>query len=130
QGSGKLYSLEAYEKSVDEDVGSGRRSTPGIRRVVEERREYLLSLPELTAPRASILSVDVSVSSGEKSPSPRDSLDVVATVATEVELGDVILWFARGRNRPFEAISMTRDGESEGTAATYSATIPPSPAGT
>src|SRR5690606_22986682 len=41
-----------------------------------------------------------------------------------------ILWFARGRNRPFEAISMTRDGESEGTAATFRATIPPSPAGT
>ncbi len=116
----KLYPTASYAKSIESDVSIGRRSAPGIKRFVDERREFLLSHDDLKQPQPVIASV--AASPGE--PTPADAVTVTASIPGEPP-EKVLLYHASETWAPFTAVEMRPRSRT-----TYVAEIPASLAGT
>jgi hypothetical protein len=97
--------------------GPGGGGTPGFKRFVEERREFLLSHPEINKP------VPVIESVAHQNADAMKVVQVKAAVNGKVKAGKVILYYSTGDNLPFASAPMLDDG-------VYVGEIPPFPAGT
>jgi hypothetical protein len=101
----KLSSNSAFAGSVSEDSGYGRFGAPSFERFVRERREFLLSHPEIDreAPEISLLQ-------HEDSPSIDTAIKVKAKVHPIAGTGVVLLYYAVGNDRRFSNVIMHDDG--------------------
>lgn len=110
-----------FDADIAEPTGGGPFGVPpGIKRFVEDRRKFLLSHPELAKPCPVIRSVELP--SGPQAGTP---VQVVATVAEEVPVETVLLYYAVGREAPFQKTAMKRDATSSSKDTQYySAVIP------
>lgn len=100
----KLSTFEAFiDSDIAEAMGGGPFGSPiGLKRFCELRREFLAAHPDLAAPRPAIVSVAPAAE-----PQPDKPLRVVAQVSREVPVEAVLLYYAVGRNAPFQTIAMT-----------------------
>ncbi|NQT84917.1 CotH kinase family protein, partial [bacterium] len=122
--------------------GPGRGVTPSLKRFVEERREFILSRPEINKPYPVIQEVTLRVkdspSADSTHPLPTEHVHVQAKVSGEVpgragKADSVILYYAEARWAPFDQAPMFDDGAHEDGDAgdgLYGGDIPPFPAGT
>ena len=127
--SKKLYSYDAFatshikEQSSGHTRGGGRRGgrggTPGLKQFVTERREFLLSHPEIDEPAPVILSVTEPENrvTGER-------VQIMAKISDAIAVDEVILHYADARLSPFRSLSMSKNGTA------YTGEIPRFPAGT
>ncbi len=85
----KLYATAAYAKSIEGDYDGGRRPVPGIRRFVNERREAILSHPELKKPHPAIASVHAvwNAGSSKRGPLAGNPVTIVARIDERVKPG-------------------------------------------
>ncbi len=108
----------SYEQFAHSDISSdGQRggpfgSAPGIKTFMTERREYLLSHPEINKPYPVIEAVthrpmrdDVQQLSAE------DSVVVEARIVGEPKPQIVLLYYASAPNAPFDQVEMHDDGQ-------------------
>ncbi|MBM3236348.1 hypothetical protein FJZ31_08625 [Candidatus Poribacteria bacterium] len=130
---------DGFEPPLDDFVDrhggfGGRRGGPGrgapnFKRFVEERREFLLSYPEINKPTPVITSVST-FSSG---PLANKAVQIKAEISLDVKIDAVILYYAAGTELPFDSVPMfDDDAHNDGKAGDgiYSGEIPPFPAGT
>ena len=134
----KLYSYDAFVEGIgdsgwDGSGGSGRGSlggfsTPSLQSFVAERREFLLSHPEIARATPVIRSVLLPID-----PKAGATVTVTANVRSPAELDAVLLYYAAGNDSASIAVPMVDDGaHADGRAgdAVYGARIPAFPAGT
>ena len=138
----KLYSTAAYTRSIEGDYDQGRRVVPGIQRFVDERREAILSHPEIKKVHPVIESVHATHRSEDSSRSREEregvhvageAVGVTAKVGGKVAPEMVVLYYSRGSGAVFESRRMHDDGEHHDGAAgdgVYAAEIPGFPANT
>ena len=127
----KLYSYEAFATShIKEQTrgsgpggfgrrGGGRRSTPSFKSFVTERRDFLLSHPEIDKPTPVILSV-----SEQEDRAAGERVQIMAKISDEITVDEVILHYANARLSPFHSLPMSKNG------TVYTGEIPSFPAGT
>jgi len=109
--------------------GPGGGMTPGFKRFVEERREFLLNHPEINKPTPVIKSV----STFSSTPLASEAVQVKAEISGDVKVDSVILYYATGSELPFENVQMFDDGihtDGEADDGIYIGEIPALPAGT
>ena len=100
---------------------SGHRS-PSFKQFIEERRQFLLSHPEIDKEAPVIKSVLL-----QSPPQPQEEVLIKAVVKTKVKLDNVILHYASNYNVPFDSVIMSA---SENNNNVYLGEIPPFPIGT
>ena len=131
----KLYPYEAFATShIKEQThgfgpdggfgrgGGGRRGrggTPSFKDFVTQRREYLLSHPEINKPTPVILSV-----SEPENPVAGERVQIMAKISDEMAVDEIILYYAYTRLSPFRSLPMSKNGRA------YTGEIPGFPAGT
>ena len=120
----KLYSYEAFATShIKEQTGGfgrrGRGSTPSLKQFVTERREFLLSHPEINKPTPIILSV-----TEPENRTAGEHVQIMAKISDEIAVDEMILYYANTRLSPFRSRPMSENGRA------YTGDIPSSPAGT
>ena len=126
----KLYPYEAFATShIKEQThgfgpggGGGRRGrggTPSFKDFVTQRREYLLSHPEINKPTPVTLSV-----SEPENPVAGERVQIMAKISDEIAVDEVILYYAYARRSPFQSLPMSKNG------GVYTGEIPGFPAGT
>jgi len=124
----KIFTEGEFARSIDEDIRYGRIHITGLRRFVEDRREFLLAHPEIAKPAPTIRRVaDVEVAEAGQ------PVRVTAEIAGEVAADEVLLYFATRTAAPFETLEMRDDGEHGDGAArdgVFGVEIPGLPAGT
>ena len=125
----KLYTYDAFATSHSrEQTGGfgrggggrgGRGGTPSFNQFATERREFLLSHPEIDEPAPVILSVTEPVNrvAGER-------VLIMARTSDEIAVDKVILHYADARLSPFRSLPMSKNGTA------YAVEIPRFPAGT
>ena len=117
QDDKRLYGLGAFENSVDgESSGGGRRSTPSFKSFVDARRKFLLAHPALKGAWPKVAGVAHREIDGTKK--KRRQLEVTATVASQHDIGVVVLHVCRGRKGRFEPITMERGDDGRYVATT------------
>ena len=131
----KLYSYEAFAtshiKEQTQGFGAGggfgrgrggrggRGGTPGLKHFVTERREYLLTHPEIDKPTPVIQSV-----SEPENRAAGERVQIMAKISDAIAVDNVILHYADGRLSPFQSLPMSKNGTA------YTGEIPRFPAGT
>ena len=118
----KHSSLEAFEKGLLKTSSDGRRTKLGLKPFTAGRREFLLTHPEvnLPAPRiASVTKLDAAKSI--------DSIRIEAKTGGDTLAKAVVLWFADGKNEPYNPVTMLPVGQAGD--GVFAATIPPQLAG-
>jgi hypothetical protein len=122
----KLYPSQAFDDSIDIN-GTGRRPTPGLRRFVEGRREYLDSIAELNVPHASITKLTHGLRA--ESPMGSRSIRVAAQLSSQAEQAEEVwLHYATTMNGRFRSLAMADDGQHADGAASdnvWGGEIPP-----
>ena len=106
--------------------GPGARVTPGFKRFVEERHDYLLGHPAVNKPAPTILSVSTATLV------PSEPIRVKAKIDETLDLRFVILYYAIGEHSPFKSTPMFDDGKhADGQASDgmFAAEIPPTSVG-
>lgn len=125
----KLYSYEAFASShIKEQTrgfgrgGGGRRgrgSTPSFKHFITERRDYLLTHPEINKPAPIILSV-----TEPENRTAGESIQIMAKISDKIVADEVILHYASARLTPFQSLPMSKNGSA------YTGEIPNYSAGT
>lgn len=121
----KLYSNEEFE---------GSPATFG--NFVRQRREFLLSHPEVGRPAPEILAVSYVPSAAkplQKAPLAGETVRVTAEIGGPVGIGEALLYYAEGVVGPFDRVSMFDDGAYGDGApgdGIFTGEIPPFPTGT
>ena len=131
----KLYSYEAFAtshiKEQTQGFGAGggfgrgrggrggRGGTPGLKHFVTERREYLLTHPEIDKPTPVIQSV-----SEPENRAAGERVQIMTKISDAIAVDKVILHYANGRLSPFQSLPMSKNGTA------YTGEIPRFPAGT
>ena len=127
----KLYSYEAFTTShIKEQTrefapggsgrrGGGRRSTPSFKQFVTERREFLLSHPEINKSTPVILSV-----TEPENRTAGEHVQIMAKISGEITVDEMILYYTSARLSPFRSLAMSKNG------TIYAGDIPSVPAGT
>lgn len=116
-GTRKLHSFEDFKINVTQAIGEGRRSTPGLKQFVEERRAFLLNHELLKKPAPTIKSVKLL----------KSEMKVRATIGREVPVSQVLLWYNDSKFAPFRSIVMSKDNQAN--ESIYVAKLPKVPAG-
>jgi hypothetical protein len=114
---------EFFDSDIAESAGGGPGGTPpGIKRFVEERRQYLLKHADLAKPQPAILSVTHAAAPRAGSP-----VEVVAEVGQQTPAETVILYYAVGRGAPFQRTAMKAGAprsDAQPSSVRYTAAIP------
>ena len=103
----KHSSYDAFEKGLIQTSSDGRRTKLGLRPFTEGRREFLLNHPEVNLPSPEI----VSVSELDEAKST-DSTRIAAETTGDTLPKTVVLWFADGKNEPYNQVAMQPDGQA------------------
>lgn len=125
----KLYAYRAFADSVAADtVGYGRFGTPSLEKFVTERRDFLLSHPEINkmAPEISLLQHEDSQAAGQ-------AIQVRAKIRPGDGVDTVLLHYAAGSDPVFSSVVMYDDGRHrDGRAGDgeFAGEIPAFPTGT
>jgi len=130
----KESSYADFILNMTDTLGSGRRPLPGLKSFFEERREYILGLPEFKKPTPRIESVKLAAAN-------RSAANLVAGkpiyVQAKIGAGNkaerVMLYHAPAAYAPFQRLPMLDDGKHQDGAAgdgLYGAAIPAQSAGT
>ena len=117
----KLYTYDAFATShIKEQTrafgpgggfgrgGGGRRGrggTPSFKQFVTERREFLLSHPEIDKPTPVILSV-----SEPENRAAGERVQIMAKISDAITVDEVILHYANARLSPFSSLPMSKNG--------------------
>lgn len=108
----KLYSMEAFlnaDQSNEDDEFERPRGPfgppPGLRTFLEEREEYLHQHPALKEPAPEIKRVATIEKAG--------STYVVAEIAGEVDVDQVLLYYSPDLLTPFATLAMADDGQHQ-----------------
>ncbi len=101
--------------------GRGGHRSPSFKQFIKERRQFLLSHPEIDKEVPVIKSVSL-----QSDPQPQEEVLIKVVIDTKVKLDDVILYYASNYNVPFDSVTMLASGHNN----TYLGEIPPFPAGT
>ena len=118
----KLSSFEAFEKGLLKTSSDGRRTKLGLKPFTEGRREFLLNHPEVSLPApkiASVTELDAAKST--------DSIRIEARTTGATLAKAVVLWFADGKNEPYNQVAMQLVGQADG--GVFAATVPAQLAG-
>ncbi|MDE0300099.1 MAG: CotH kinase family protein [Candidatus Poribacteria bacterium] len=125
----KLYSYEAFATSHIKEQSrgfgrggggrGGRGGTPSFKQFVTERREYLLSHPEINNPTPVILSV-----TEPENRTAGERVQIMAKISDKITVDEVILHYSSARLSPFRSLPMAKHGGA------YIVEIPKFPAGT
>jgi hypothetical protein len=124
----KIFTEGDFASSIDEDIRHGRIHITGLRRFVEERRNFLLANPEVAKPAPTIRRV-----AAVKSAEAGQAVRITAEVAGEIAADEVLLHFSTRTAAAFETLEMRDDGEhGDGVSedGVYAIEIPGFPAGT
>ncbi|MEW6752923.1 MAG: CotH kinase family protein [Candidatus Latescibacterota bacterium] len=133
---------ELIESEVEADslkLGSFAQFQSGfadLQDFVEGRRQYLLSLPDLSRPAPAILSVEAATRAVQRAgsgPLAGAPVQVTATLANAVPVEAVLLYYCEGMAGAFSQVAMADDGaHGDGAAAdgVYGGELPPFAAGT
>ena len=113
---------EAFEKGLIETSSDGRRTKLGLRPFTEGRREFLLNHPEVNLPSPEIISV-TELNEAKST----DSTRIAAETTSDTLPKKVVLWFADGKNEPYNQVAMQPDGQAGG--GVFTANIPAQLAG-
>jgi spore coat protein CotH len=119
--------LSTFAKFFDSDIGVATGGGPfggsaGLKRFIEERRKYLDEYPELAKPRPAIVSVERTAKLAVDRP-----VEVIARLGVEPPAQAVLLYYAFGREAPFQCVPMERQPDQ---LQRYTAAIPAAAAGT
>lgn len=129
----KLSSYGDFILNMTDTLDSGRRPLPGLKSFVEERRTYILGLPEFKRPTPKIASVKLAAVNGKPSDlKAQKPVYVQATISGDVKAQRVLLYHASAANAPFQRLPMLDDGKHQDGAAgdgLYGGTIPGQTAG-
>ena len=112
----KLYSYEEFEGSLE---GDGGRRAPSFKGFITQRREYLLSHPELNKPTPKIISV-----TSPDNPIANQLVEITAELDKKVAADSVLLYYGTDRHTPFKQTEMSLEGNR------YVGSIPGFPAET
>jgi len=118
----KHSSFEAFEKGLLKTSSDGRRTKLGLKPFTEGRREFLLNHPEVSLPApkiASVTELDAAKST--------DSIRIEARTTGATLAKAVVLWFADGKNEPYNQVTMQLVGQADG--GVFAATVPAQLAG-
>ena len=118
----KHSSFEAFEKGLFKTSSDGRRTKLGLKPFTEGRREFLLNHPEVNLPAPKIDSVTVLDEAKST-----DSTRVEAKTTGETLAKAVVLWFANGKNEPYNQVAMQAVGQA--SDGVFAANIPAQLAG-
>ncbi|MDE2641864.1 MAG: CotH kinase family protein [Verrucomicrobiota bacterium] len=118
----KHSSYDAFEKGLIQTSSDGRRTKLGLRPFTEGRREFLLNHPEVNLPSPEI----VSVTELDEAKST-DSTRIAAETTGDTLPKTVVLWFADGKNEPYNQVAMQPDGQAG--VGVFNANIPAQLAG-
>lgn len=116
----KLYSFEDFVKNLTDDI-PGRRTTPGLRRFVDERGDYLRNHPDLKKPHPIISTVSHKATG--------HATFVSAVIKGNANPGAVFLYHSPARHARFQQEVMFDDGQHNDGAANdgvYAAKLPTS----
>ena len=103
----KHSSSEAFEKGLIQTSSDGRRPKLGLKPFTMGRREFLLNHPEVNLPAPKI----VSVTEIDEAKST-DSTRIAAETTGETLAKTVVLWFADGKNEPYNHVAMLPEGQA------------------
>jgi spore coat protein CotH len=126
---------EFFDADIGEAAGGGPfGAPPGIKRFVDERRAFLLNHAELKKPHPTIVAVRKTFTEeANGGATPQKGVEVAAHVADQPPAETVLLYYAVGRNAPFQSLEMKKaEGQSQSARpneSTYTATIPGAAAG-
>ena len=130
----KHSSYADFILNMTDTLDTGRRPLPGLKSFVEERRTYILSLPEFKKPTPKITSVKLATINGKTSALPaKKPVHIQAKISGSVKADRVMLYHASAPLAPFQRLPMRDDGKHEDGAAgdgIYGAAIPAQDAGT
>jgi hypothetical protein len=119
----KLYSYEDFLESLAEESGGyGSYRTPDLMSFVGERREFLLSHPEIARQVPRIVSLQL-----EETTADADGITVAAEVSPKKGVDQVLLHYALGGESFFTEAAMNDDGRFPDRTARdgeYTVTIP------
>ena len=118
----KHSSYDAFERGLIQTSSDGRRTKLGLRPFTEGRREFLLNHPEVNLPSPEI----VSVTELDEAKST-DSTRIAAETTGDTLPKTVVLWFADGKNEPYNQVAMQPDGQAG--VGVFNANIPAQLAG-
>lgn len=113
----KLYATANFEKSLTEEVSSGRRPLPSLKAFVEGRAKFLKEHKALQAPVPGI----ESVKAGKAKPGA--AVSITATAQPEPAVATMVLYYGQP-GKPFTAVTMELGDDG------YQAEIPAHDAGT
>ena len=103
----KHSSYDAFEKGLIQTSSDGRRTKLGLRPFTEGRREFLLNHPEVNLPSPEIVSV-TELDEAKSTDSTRIAAETTGDTLPET----VVLWFADGKNEPYNQVAMQPDGQA------------------
>jgi len=118
----KHSSYDAFEKGLIQTSSDGRRTKLGLRPFTEGRREFLLNHPEVNLPSPEIVSV-TELDEAQSTDSTRITVETTGKTLAKT----VVLWFADGKNEPYNQVAMHPDGQ--GVSGVFAANIPAQLAG-
>ena len=133
----KLYSLQDFYNNVTQDVTIGGGGGPpggrvscGLKPFVENRRAYMLSLPELSSPRPEFSNIAVLPSN----PTDQDTVAVTAQIqASSTTISGALLLWRAGKSGTYNESVMYDDGAHGDGAANdgvWGGIVPPQSSGT
>lgn len=129
----KHSSYADFVLNMTDTLDGGRRPLPGLKSFVEERRTYILSLPEFKKPTPKIESVKLAASNGTAAALPaKKPIYIQAKISGKVKAERVMLYHAAAALAPFQRLAMMDDGKHQDGAAgdgLYGAAIPAQDAG-
>ena len=130
----KHSSYADFILNMTDTLDAGRRPLPGLKSFVEERRTYILSLPEFKKPTPKIESVKLAAINGKASALPaKKPVYVQAKISGNVKAQRVMLYHAAAALAPFQRLPMMDDGKHQDGAAgdgLYGGAVPAQDAGT
>ena len=118
----KHSSYDAFEKGLIQTSSDGRRTKLGLRPFTEGRREFLLNHPEVNLPSPEIVSV-TELDEAQSTDSTRITVETTGKTLAKT----VVLWFADGKNEPYNQVAMHPDGQA--VSGVFAANIPAQLAG-
>jgi hypothetical protein len=131
----KLYSYDSFAYSLSQDSGSpgggsgrfDRFVAPSFKSFVTERREFLLSHPEINKSSPTVTWVK-----HQLNPRAAETVRVTAEIGSGTKVDTVLLYYAGGNDRKYNSVDMFDDGvHHDGKAGdgVYAGEIPVFPAG-